>query len=104
MSITVLSLVGLFILFLIAEFQNNPAQNICELEIGERARVCGYARDISSYSNVTFFVIEGSDCLINGVVFDEVLFSEGDYIFQGKVEMYEGEKEMIVNKILTYSC
>ena len=77
--VTVLSFIGLFILFLISEFNSYPVRDVCELEVGERVVVEGYAREISSYDSVTFFVIENSNCSIDGVIFEEVMWP-GDVI------------------------
>ncbi|MEM2874327.1 MAG: OB-fold nucleic acid binding domain-containing protein [Candidatus Nanoarchaeia archaeon] len=104
------SLVGLFLLLLIANFAQPPQLKISELEgkIGKVVQLSPVVVESISYkSDVVFLKLNDSTGTILGVYFDEPPFdlvAKDIVSVKGKVQMYKGELEIVIGELKCLSC
>lgn len=70
--------------------------------LGESVRVSGTVRDLSNTEDAVFFDLEGEESEIRAVYFGSSLdVEEGErYIFDGRVDIYRGELEIVVDRVV----
>lgn len=75
--------------------------DIGNADIGSSVEVAGTVRDLSKKDDVVFFDLEGEKASIRSVYFGSYLgVEEGEeYTFQGRIEIYQGELELVVDKV-----
>jgi len=104
------ALVGLFILILFASFAEPPKLNVSELEgqIGKIVELNAVNVTSISYKEDTVFLkLEDSTGKISAVYFDTPKFDliEGDIVsVRGKVQLYKGDLEIIIQELICLSC
>lgn len=70
--------------------------------IDKKVMVYAYAKDVNSFSNHTFFLIsDNNEKTISGIVFycNSCVEENTFYVFEGKITLYNGELDLIVEKI-----
>lgn len=79
--------------------------DISESELGESVRVVGAVRDLSTTDETVFFDLEGEKAAIRAVYFGSGLDIEegGTYTFEGRLDIYQGEMELIVDRAVSTS-
>jgi DNA/RNA endonuclease YhcR with UshA esterase domain len=104
------SLIGLFILIILASFTEPPKLNISELEnqIGKIVELDAVNVVSVSYKEDTVFLtLEDSTGKISAVYFENPKYEiiENDTIaVKGKVQLYKGDLEIIIEELACLSC
>ena len=97
----ILSLLGVFVLFLIPE--SFTKAEACNLKDGEKVFFTATLSKISAREDVSFFTFNNGNCSVKGVAFDKVSAKKGEeYFVYGKVSTYMQEKEIIVDKMVLF--
>ncbi len=91
--------IGVLGLVLISEFSGFEEKNLCNVNVGERVKIEADCVNSKSYEGVSFFDLEKGNCSLKGVIFETLELEKGSYFVFGKIETYEGEKEIIIEKI-----
>ncbi|MFH1769990.1 MAG: hypothetical protein ABH828_00355 [archaeon] len=96
------SLVGIVALFFIMRFTELDEFSISELyllEDGSEVKIVGVVEKVVNSNNVTIISVSQKE-IISGVIFEKLEVSEGERVeITGALETYEGEKEVLVEKI-----
>lgn len=99
----VCSIVGVVTLYLILQFVELDDSSIVELDDlseGTLVKVVGVVESVNSREDFTVFSIS-QNVLVDAVVFDSVNISAGLRVeVTGKLEEYNGKKELLVEKII----
>ncbi len=104
------SLVGLFILILLVNFAEPPNLKISDLEnnIGKIVELNNISISSVSYKTDTVFLtLEDSTGKISAVYFGQPPFDllEKDMVsVRGKVQLYKGDTEIIIQELICLSC
>jgi len=97
------SLLGILILFIISnklEVNERIISEIDESYIGSNVRINGVVLDVQNKGSIVLIDIAQLEEM-HVVVFDNVSLAKGDYVeITGKIEEYEGEMELIADKII----
>ncbi|MDY6761520.1 MAG: hypothetical protein SVY41_00555 [Candidatus Nanohaloarchaea archaeon] len=91
----------MYISSVLATPPQTSVDEIDEGDIGTTVRVSGTVTDASSSDGIKFFRIKGEQDSVQAVHFDgDLPVKEGQqYTFDGRVKLYEGELELVVNDI-----
>ncbi len=104
------SLIGLFVLLLLASFAEPPKLAVSELEgqVGKIVELDAVNVTSVSYKEDTIFLkLEDSTGKISAVYFDKPKFDliENDVVsVRGKVQLYKGDLEIIIQELICLSC
>jgi len=104
------SLIGLFVLLLLASFAEPPKLNVSELEsqIGKIVELDAVnVASISYKEDAVFLTLEDSTGKISAVYFGNPKYEiiENDRIaVKGKVQLYKGDLEIIIEDLACLSC
>jgi len=98
------ALSGIFLLYLISEnitLDESSISSIEDEEIGDDVKVKGVVEDVFNTEQLTIITITQPEEM-KIIVYDNVSLSEGDHIeVIGEIDEYEGERELIGNRIRT---
>jgi DNA/RNA endonuclease YhcR with UshA esterase domain len=103
------ALVGLFILLLLANFAQPPQLKISDLEnnVGKIVVLNANVSSASYKSDAVFLTLEDSTGDISAVYFGNPKYEilEGDIVsVEGKVQLYKGDLEIIIQELTCLSC
>jgi DNA/RNA endonuclease YhcR with UshA esterase domain len=97
-----LSLAGLFVLFLLSEsldYTEETIQKITAERLADMVKIEGEITRVTNLANVTFLSVQ-QPCSLDVVIFENATFLPGEYIeVIGKGEEYEGKMEVIAHRI-----
>ena len=103
------ALIGIFILLSLAAFAEPQQRQISDLNdnVGKTVVVFADIKGISYKTDVVFLTLQDSTGEIPGVFFgnQESTLSAGDSVAaKGKIQMYRGELEIVVQEIICTGC
>ncbi len=95
---SIFSVLGIFLLWGFSETSQFEEKSICDVEKGDWVQIEGKISNFQCYEDVCFFELENS-CDIKGVIFEKVEIEKGSFSVEGKIDIYNGEKEIIADKL-----
>jgi len=95
----ILSLIGVFLLFLILNIFEYSSTELCNSKTGDRIKIKTRIKGITSYEKVSFIEFD-EKCDIDGVVFDFLKVEKGEYYISGKLVEYKGMRELLIDEII----
>ena len=103
------SLIGLFILMLIANYSEPPQLSVSQLEdkVGKIVAVNAEVDSISYKQDTVFLTLKDSTGTIAGVFFGNPKYEiiESDSVaVKGKVQLYKGDLEIVIQELVCLSC
>ena len=103
-SVAVMFFGLIFLYFYSDEVDLKVIEKVDSAAIQEPIHLKGYVSKVSQKPKATFFKIEGSHIENTDVILfseDEIFLEDGDYVeLFGTVEVYNGKKEVIANKVI----
>lgn len=66
--------------------------------VNKHIKIDGEIISIRKTNSTTFVKIINNGTELNGVIFDVVNIEKRDYVFEGKISIYNGELELIIDK------
>ncbi|MFH1590265.1 MAG: hypothetical protein ABIB43_06885 [archaeon] len=101
-SALICSIIGISFLFLILQTTELDETRIDSLETmneGDSVKVIGVVDEVTRRNNITFLTIS-QKVIITGIIFDDVELKKGaNIVIYGELETYNGEKEILIEKI-----
>lgn len=103
------SLIGIFLLIIIALFTKPAIVQVSDLEqnLGKTVVVSGVIDRAVYKEKVAFIDLEDKSGMITVVIFDKVenkVFKNNLIQVKGKVQLYKGELEIIADEIICIKC
>ena len=103
------SLVGIFILLIVAVYTEPPELTISELgqHMGENIVVRGFVESASYKETVSFIELSDESGEIQVVIFEELeqkVYNKDQITVRGRVSEYKGELEVIAEEIACLRC
>ena len=99
----VCSLGGILLLFFISDkldINEKMISEIDEVEIGSEVKIQGVVSGVEKRGSMVIVDIAQLEKM-NVIVFDNISLNQGDYVeINGRVEEYEGETQLIADKII----
>ncbi|MFW6285923.1 MAG: hypothetical protein ACOC16_02020 [Nanoarchaeota archaeon] len=112
-SLLKISLIGFLMLFIAIYFiennyepQEKLIQNLSMKDLDKHVKINGKILQQTTISNTKFLKISDnkSNKTIKGIIFENnhTYSKNNNYTFEGKITMYQGEIEIIINKIIQH--
>lgn len=99
-TIGVIGLLIIYISSLLLTAESVVITNISRQRAGERVQIVGQVTAVNHNSGTTFLTLKDKTGSIPGVIFSQYNISAGEEVVaEGEIDIYQGELEMIVNKI-----
>ncbi|MCX6775023.1 MAG: OB-fold nucleic acid binding domain-containing protein [DPANN group archaeon] len=103
------SLIGLFILLVLASFAQPPQPTISQLgdNVGKVVVLNANVTSIDYKQDTVFFSLEDSTGNISAIFFGNPKYEiiVGDYVaVKGKVQLYKGDVEIVVQELSCLTC
>jgi len=96
------SIIGVCVLFFVSdniEISEKTIDNLDTIDMGEIVKVKGIVTKVRGTNETTFLELTQPES-VKLIVFDNITILEGDFVeIIGKIDEYEGEKEIIVDRI-----